>query len=606
MNRKLFASVAAAGLLLTACSSGSGGAEGPSTAGGNNPGPEPGADGCTPVVVATSSEKVNMMEELGAVFKESPQAEALDGCASVLPINVTSGKGAQILATSPTAWPDLEEAYWPTIWSPASTIWTDRVDASGASIITNVESFTRTPVVLGMPESMAEALGYPNDPVSLEEIEALVSDPEGWGSVGKPLWGSFKIAKTNPNTSTTGLSMILMQSYAATGKDADLTPEDVTSSSDFSQAFEAGAIHYGDTTGNVLTTLYNASRNSDGGSSYVSAIALEETSLFNYNKGNPDSHTVQPGEVLTPPAEKLVAIYPEEGSLWSDNPAALITAQWVSAEEKAAGEAFLEFLKTKEAQEVLPKYGFRPVDESVDVSAHMNAEVGIDPARPAVTLPKPDPSTVSAAIDLWAQIRKPSAVIQVIDVSGSMNDPAGDGNSKLESAIVSAQSTLDNFRSTDELGVWVFTTGISSDLGENVVPVREFAPLAGDKEALTQSLDELRNAKMSGTPLYDAIGTAYDYMSERAEPGRINALVVLSDGADTDSSTSLESLLVKINSSNTEGGNDSPVRIFTIAYGEGANLDTLRQISTASGGQTFNATDPSRIAEVFRSVMNNF
>ena len=59
-----------------------------------------------------------------------------------------------------------------------------------------------------------------------------------------------------------------------------------------------------------------------GGSGYVSAIAVEETSLLNYNQGNPDSHTVQPGEKLTPPKEKLVAVYPEGGSMWSVQPAA--------------------------------------------------------------------------------------------------------------------------------------------------------------------------------------------------------------------------------------------------------------------------------------------
>ena len=74
--------------------------------------------------------------------------------------------------------------------------------------------------------------------------------------------------------------------------------------------FEECVIHYGDTTGKVLTTLYDETQNGAGGSGYVSAVALEETSLLNYNQGNPDSHTVQPGETLTPPKEKLVAVYP--------------------------------------------------------------------------------------------------------------------------------------------------------------------------------------------------------------------------------------------------------------------------------------------------------
>ena len=72
--------------------------------------------------------------------------------------------------------------------------------------------------------------------------------------------------------------------------------------------------------------------------------------------------------------------------------------------------------------------------------------------------------------------------------------------------------------------------------------LREVEPLGADRESLGTSLDDLRFSDRQGTPLYDAIALAYDEMRERAEPGRINAIVVLSDGQDTDSSMSLDSL----------------------------------------------------------------
>lgn len=596
---RFIAGVAGLIVALTACSSGGN----PLLQEGDGQRPK---SNCTTVVVGTSSEKVNLMEELGTLFQESPEAKGLTGCVSVQPINITSGKGAQVLATNPSEWPLLERDFWPTVWSPASTIWTDRVAAVGrGNLMGEVKSFTQTPIVYGMPESMAKALGYPGKAVSLKDLEGLITSSEGWASVGKPLWGTFKVAKTNPNTSTTGLSAILMQSYSHAGKEADLTAADVAAAEDFNRSFESGAIHYGDTTGKVLRTLAEKA-SGGGGSTYVSMVALEETSLFNYNRGNPDSHTVQPGEVLTPPAEKLVAIYPAEGSLWSDNPATVLKASWVTPEQAKASEAFVAFLHTRAAQEVLPKYGFRPLMEGVPVEAHLNADVGIDPTQPAKSLPKPPADVVSAALDQWSLVRKPSAVLELIDISGSMNEPAGNGQTKLEGAITSAQGTLGNFRPTDHVGVWAFTTGIKSSLGDNVMPVRDFGPLAGDKEALVNNIADLRNAKKQGTPLYDSIAAAYDYLLPQAEAGRINALVVLSDGEDTDSRTSLDSLLVKINGSAQEGGTDAPVRIFTIAYGQGANKDILERISKASGGQMFDATDPTRINEVFTQVMNNF
>lgn len=604
MRKNLFKTagiVVALGLILTACT----GTPDKTTNGNTASAFED--DGCTHITIATSSEKVNLMDSLAKAFKKSPEASKLSKCVTVKPINVASGDATKILTSGVKDWPLDNKEYWPTLWSPASTIWTNRVAATGnTGLIVDAKSFTHTPVVFAMPESMTKALGYPGKPISMNDIEGLIANPDGWGSVGKPLWGSFKISKTNPNTSTTGLSVILMQSYAASGKTADLTTDDVTKSADFSRVFESGAIHYGDTTGKVLTTLYNESQNGGTGSGYVSAIAVEETSLINYNLGNPDSHTVQPGETLTPPKEKLVAVYPSGGSMWSDNPVAVLNTSWVDSEKKKAGEAFAAFLQTKPAQEILPEFGFRPLDASVPLGKLFTAANGIDPAQPAVTLPQPDSGVVSAAIDQWEEIRKPSAVLELVDISGSMDEPIGDGRSKLDGAISGVQSTVGHFRGTDEIGVWAFTTGIQSGLGKSIVPVRDFSALAGDKETLQSNVQDLKNAKKGGTPLYDAIANAYSYMQKHAESGRINAIVVLTDGADTDSNTSLESLLVKLNTANKEGSDGTRVRIFPIAYGSEANKDVLTQIAKASGGQMFDASDPSKIDTVFASVINNF
>ena len=591
---------ASAMIVLAACTGG----------GGNEDGGDDGGDfaddGCTSVVIATSSEKVNMLDALADAFKESPESKALDTCATVRPINVSSGDATRYL-TSGDDWPDENTRRWPTMWSPASTVWTERVAAAASpALVGEPESFTHTPVVFGVPETMAKALGWPGTEIGIADFARLCADPEGWGSVGKPLWGSFKISKTNPNTSTTGLSTILMQSYEASGKTADLTADDVQAAADFSRVFEECVIHYGDTTGKVLSRLYDQTQNGTGGSGYVSAIAIEETSLLNYNQGNPDSHTVQPGEKLTPPKEKLVAVYPKGGSLWSDNPVTVLGAPWVTDVQREAGLAFAAFLQSEAAQRILPEYGFRPLDESVPLGALFTEKYGVDPAQPTVTLAKPAVDVVSAAIDQWTQIRKPSSVLEVIDISGSMDDPIGDGRSKLDGAIEGAQKTLGHFRRTDEVGVWAFTTGLQGPAGENVAVVREVSPLASDLESLQSSIEDLRFSNRQGTPLYDAIAAAYDEMRQRAEPGRINAIVVLSDGQDTDSSMSLDSLLAKIGRSSREGDDSAPVRIFPIAYGEGADTSSLRRIAEATGGQWFDASDAAKIDLVFASVINNF
>ena len=130
---------------------------------------------------------------------------ALDTCATVHPINVSSGDATRYL-TSGEDWPDENERRWPSMWSPASTVWTDRVAAAASpALVGEPESFTHTPVVFGVPETMARALGWPvGRDRHLGLRGAVLRSRRAGGASAKTLWGSFKISKTNPNTSTTG------------------------------------------------------------------------------------------------------------------------------------------------------------------------------------------------------------------------------------------------------------------------------------------------------------------------------------------------------------------------------------------------------------------
>ena len=210
-----------AGALLTASMVALTGCFGPSSDGGGDGGSGDFADdGCTHIVVATSSEKVNMLDALADAFKESPEHDALDECATVRPINVSSGDATRFLTAGGEVWPSDDRELWPTLWSPASTVWTERVAAAGIAGAGRrarvVHAHTGRVRDAGAPWRVRSA--GPTSPISITDLEQLCSDPGGWGSVGKPVWGSFKISKTNPNTSTTGLSAILMQSYEASGK----------------------------------------------------------------------------------------------------------------------------------------------------------------------------------------------------------------------------------------------------------------------------------------------------------------------------------------------------------------------------------------------------
>ena len=88
---------------------------------------------------------------------------------------------------------------------------------------------------------------------------------------------------------------------------------------------ESAVVHYGDTTLTFLNNLYRADARGTG-LTYVSAVAIEEKSVIDYNQGNPDG-VLDQGEQPRPPRVPLVSIYPEEGTLYSDNPLIVLDAE---------------------------------------------------------------------------------------------------------------------------------------------------------------------------------------------------------------------------------------------------------------------------------------
>ncbi len=611
MNRSLRSIAAAtlAGLMLAGCSSG-GGDVASSPNGGTDFDP---SDNCTHLVAAVSSEKMALFQELSTQFQSSPEAQALAKCAKIVAnTSVGSGESTELLKSGwNTSQTDKQQ---PVLWAPASSTWVQQViNSKNTDSIGPSQSIARSPVVMAMPEQMAQKLGWPTKQISMRDLHDLCLDPAGWGKFGPgaATWGGFKLGKTNPFTSATGSNVLLMQAYAATGKQAGLTPEDINASFNFSKELESCVIHYGDTTGNVLKRGFElASQGKPLG--YVSAVAVEETSVINYNLGNPDSHAPKPGEVFNRPASRMVAVYPSEGSLESDNPLVVLDASiapWVTPEERTAAEAFQKFATSLPAQKLMGDFGFRPADPTVLVGGQVNTDNGVDPSKPVVKLEQPSVPVTNVAKERWNDLRKPSNVLFAIDVSGSMVQQRVGNDTFLTAAIRGAQQTLGHFRPSDNIGVITFTTdqygtaNIVSNLRGNGPIV---SPLGGSLESLKIAIGDLQGG--AGTPLYDTLSDAYRQMNDLAEPGRINAIVLLSDGKDENSTrVSRDQLMQQLD--RTAGGetiSDRQVRVFPIIYGESAPSDDLNQIARLTGGQVFDSSDPRRINLVFSQVINNF
>ncbi len=564
---------------------------------------------CVVVDMSVSSEKIELLSDLAREFNAADRTVSDGTCIFVRPQSKSSGKAATLLAEG---WDPETEGPEPVIWSPAAASWgaivNQRLEVAGESPMTATDpsSFMLTPLVIAMPQPMADALGYPETPVGWSDILALAQDPEGWARYGHPEWGPFRLGKTNPNFSTSGLSALIAQTYAATGATDQLTSEDLADPAviDFGTGIESAVVHYGDITMTFLNNWFRADR-AGTALTYASAVAVEEKSVIDYNRGNPDG-IIDPGETPREPRIPLVAIYPSEGTLFSDNPFFVLDAEWVDDAEREAAAEFEQFVQDPENQAKVLDYGFRPGNPEVALGAPIDAANGVDPTQPATELPVPEPAVTVELLDRWVDQRKTARVLLVMDVSGSMGDEAGGGETKLDLATRAADNALGSFKATDEVGLRIFSTDMGvSDSYLDLVPI---APIGENLDDLRSSLASL--TPLNKTPLYEATSTSFAEMVAAYDPARINAVLLLTDGKnedldEIDDRTQRDQLIAQI-AETASGEGSVPVRIFAVAYGADADSTTLQAIAEASNGVVYPATDATTIDSVFVNVVSNF
>jgi Ca-activated chloride channel family protein len=523
---------------------------------------------------------------------------SVDGkCVQVTVDSKNSGTAMEALARG---WQEVADGPRPDIWSPASSVWVTLLRQRAAAGQKPVGAgdpapIMTTPLTIAMPRPMAQALGWPNKSIGWRDLAALARDPRGWARYGHPEWGAFKLGKTNPHLSTSGLDATVGAYFAATGTTSDLTPQNITDPRNeaFIRDIERSVVHYGDITMTFLTALQRAD-DQKRALSYVSAVTVEEATVWAYNQGDP---TGDPGLFgrHAKPRTPLVSIYPSEGTIYSDHPFVPLT--WMTAEQKKAAADFEAYLHGK-GQALFLKYGYRTAARKP--GPQINAASGLTPAEPKTTLSLPSADVLSKLLDTWDTLRKPARVLLVVDRSGSMQAGVpGTGESKVALAQAAAIQALGEFSDQDNVGLWQF----SADMGGGK-DWRQLQPMAAmdqaHRTALKKSIDAIK--VNGGTGLYNTTADAYATVKSGASAGEINAVVVLTDGKnERTGGMDLETLLGRLGD---RGG--EPVRVFTIAYGSDADQGVLRQIAQASDGAEYDSSDPNSIQEVLTEVISNF
>jgi Ca-activated chloride channel family protein len=468
----------------------------------------------------------------------------------------------------------------PTVWSPASSIYVPVANAEWRRrehvedlVVGTPPDLVLSPVVIAMWRPMAEALGWPEEAIGWADIARMASSEAGWQEFGYPEWGSFKFGHTHPNYSNSGLVSVIAEAYAGAEKQRGLTLADLEDPDlqSFMADVESGVIHYGTSTGFFADRMFNR------GPSYLSAAVMYENLV-----------AAQESKRLAGESDQLpvVAIYPKEGTFWSNHPYAILNAPWVSDEQREAAADFQAFLLDRSQQERAIELGFRPADPSIPLTDPLDAQHGVDAAQPQTVLEVPSAEVISAIQDLWRDVKKPVDVVVVMDVSGSMR---GEKIASARSSLLDFIGLLDD---RDRLQVVVFS--------EEIIALTPLSPLGEKRSDITRRVSGI--VEQGDTRLYRAVDVAYQELLTAGDPRHIQAMIVLSDGEETVNDMSLEELVANIGTSPEAG---KAPKIFTIAFGEDADRQVLQLVAEATGGKQYDS-DPDTINEVYALIATFF
>lgn len=461
--------------------------------------------------------------------------------------------------------------------TPDSSLWLDQLNRRWAqsqagqsepgAIVSSLTGepvrYAISPIVIAAWEDLARSLGWPDQPVS-------------WSTLQQRAQQDANFRWSHPSTAyASGLMATLAEFYAGAGVQRGLTAEMAQDPKtvEYVSAIEKSVKYYGEA---ELAVIQRVAQDRTA----LDAFVVSEQLVIAFNTG-------RFGDVAQ--SNRLVAIYPAEGSFWADHPLALLETPSVTDNQRRTFQAFREFLGGAETQKSIMEAGYRPTDLSLSLTGEgslFTAANGVDPKQPQTTLQLPTADVVQVVQNVWALTKRKTNVFLVVDTSGSMQ------GEKLSNAKAALRTFLAQIPSDQEkVGLVEFNT--------NVANIIELDVLAQNRAILNSTVDGL--SANGNTALLDGVRVAYGRLQQSAEPERINAIVAMTDGRENASMVSLRQLVGEIQANNR----NLPVVIFCIAYGSDADYAVLQAIADASGGQVREGNEET-IRELYKILSSYF
>jgi len=446
------------------------------------------------------------------------------------------------------------------LWIPDSSLWADRLSADQVSAARKIATLqigapiASTPLVLVASPTQAAKL-------------TNTSPPPAWSAVAA---GKLPATIPDPTLNTDGLlSLLAMRSAAGSSGQAANTQM----------------------VGVMIAISHPALPNAAAGFAKLAAapnktpiFAASEQEVINANK--------------TRRSLFAAAVYPHEGTLSLDYPVVRFDRSGDDVSLASAAKAFEQQLRTPAAKALFTAAGLR--DAAGDPVAGADAAEGVQPG-PIAQRPKPTGAQMLDTMRMWNAAAEDSRLLAVIDVSGSMGDPAGNGQTKIQLVAAAAETAVGFFPQSSEIGLWVFSTNQTATTDwAQLVPLGPLNARLGSttrRQALLAAAPTMPSRVRGDTALYSTALAAFEDVRNTYDPSKVNTVVLMTDGQNVDPGGITLNQLVSTLRSQFDPAHPTP--IITIGIGTDADAAALQAISAATGGKTYLVRNPTDIRGVF-------
>lgn len=196
----------------------------------------------------------------------------------------------------------------------------------------------------------------------------------------------------------------------------------------------------------------------------------------------------------------------------------------------------------------------------------------------------------------------PLRLLAVIDVSGSMLEPVAGTNATRMQVTASAARTSLLKDDKWSVGLWSFSTLMDGQ--KDYLPLVPIGPVSAQRPKLEAALAALTPKPNGSDGLHNTIVAGYRAVQTSWQPGAANTLLVVADGTDnSDHGPTIDECIAELHAA---ADSKKPIRVVLVGVALDAQQDAaVRRITVAVGGATFNASDPTRLADILSQALTS-